>query len=107
MGNKQPVPELKNIPLESQLIQIMNFYANVNDNTGYKKWLVWKDEDGNEININNVISDLIVKAEKKMFKTNDYQMYQELLKKFYKDKTENDKLAKSIKIEETKANLKF
>lgn len=115
MGNKQPVPEHKYKSREEQLQIIQHFYTSINDAVGDKKWLKWKDDeeidDGEELDIFKILAKLNVYVSTDKSDEELEKLYIKLLRKYNRDKTENDKLAESITKEENitngDTNLKF
>tara|TARA_B100000902_G_scaffold399452_1_gene470354 strand:- start:3087 stop:3407 length:321 start_codon:yes stop_codon:yes gene_type:complete len=106
MGNKQPVPDHKYKSREQQLQIIQFFYTSINDSIGDKEWLKWKDDE-EELDIFDILATLNVYVSTEDKDKELEELYLKLLRKYNRDKSENDKLTKSIKIEENEANLKF
>lgn len=110
MGNKQPVPDHKYKSREKQLQLIQFFYTSINDSIGDKEWLKWKDDE-EELDIFDILATLNVYVLTEERDEKLEKLYIKLLRKYNRDKSENDKLAESITNEENitngETNLKF
>lgn len=114
MGNKQAVPEPTNLTKEEQLINILNFYTNINDKYGNIEWLKWKDDEGKELTDDEgkeldvflIIAQLTVYLANNTPDVENEKLFIQLLRKYNIDKIKNMNLTQSIKTPESN-ELKF